>query len=420
MAVVGLTTIVVMVVAPQASAQQMSRTCQPELVASDQVRHVDVGGGRFLEYARGGVLIRCLGQSTTIRADSMARYSDSDRLDFHGSVQFRDSTTSLDADWARYYTRDERLEAHDNVHLIDANTGSVLTGRNLTYYREAPGVRDTAELYATLRPRVEYRESDDPDVEPYVIFGDRVRLKGEGNTWAGGSVTIDRSDFSAKGDSAALDMRLGRGIIVGGAEASGQDSTGYTISGSRIAFRLDESRLNWIQAQDSAEAVSADWEASGDTIEFNIVNELLQSGFVWGSRRRSEAVSASQRIVADSLAIDAPDQLLTEIRGYRAARATTMQDSTQEEADWIAGDTLVARFDSTETGKRVLAVLLAEGSAQAYYHVFPEPGVEGPPAINYSRGRRITAYFKGEQLERVDIIDEADGVYLEPVVRRPP
>ena len=419
-AAVWFFTVAVIAVAPRASAQQMSRTCQPELVASDQVRHVDIGGGRFLEYARGGVLIRCLGQSTTIRADSMARYTDSERLDFHGSVEFRDSTTRLDSDWARYYTTDERLEAYENVHLVDANTGSELTGQNLTYFREAPGVRDTAELYATQRPRVEYRESDDPDVEPYVIYGDRVRLKGEGNTWAGGNVTIDRSDFSAKGDSAALDMSVGEGIIIGGAEANGRDSTTYTILGSKIAFRLEGSRLSWIQAQDSAEALSAEWEASGDTIEFNIVNELLQSGFVWGSGHRSEAVSATQMIVADSLAIDAPDQVLTEIRGYRTAQATTMQDSTQEEADWIAGDTLVARFDSTETGKRVLSVILSEGNAQAYYHVFPEEGVEGPPAINYSRGRRITAYFKDEQLERVDIIDEADGVYLEPVVRRPP
>jgi hypothetical protein len=350
----------------------------------------------------------------------MARYSDADRLDFHGSVEFRDSTTSLDADRARYYTQDERLEAYDNVHLVDANTGSELTGRNLTYFREAPGVRDTAELYATLRPRVEYRESDDPELEPYVIFGNRVRLKGEGNAWAGGDVTIDRSDFSAKGDSAALDMSVGEGVILGAAEATGRDSSTYTVLGSTIAFRLEGSTLEWIQAQDSAEALSAEWEASGDTIEFNIANGLLQSGFVWGTRQRSEAVSVSQAIVADSLAIDAPDQVLTEIRGYRTARATTMQDSTQEEADWIAGDTLVARFDSTETGKRVLSVLFAEGDAQAYYHVFPEDGLEGPPAINYSRGRRITAYFKDEQLERVDILDEADGVYLEPVVRRPP
>ncbi|MGD8726439.1 MAG: OstA-like protein [Gemmatimonadales bacterium] len=366
------------------------------------------------------MLIRCVGQETTIRADSMARYSDSDRLDFHGSVEFRDSTTSLDADWARYYTTDERLEAYDNVRLSDANTGSELTGRNLTYYREAAGVRDTAELYATLRPRVEYREGADPDLEPYVIFGDRVRLKGEGNTWAGGNVTIERSDFSAKGDSAALDMGHGEGMILGGAEASGRDSTAYTIFGSSIAFRLEGSRLNWIQARDSAVALSEEWEAFGDTIEFNIANELLQSGAVWGSQRRSEAVSSSQTIVADSLAIEAPNQVLTEIRGFRMARATTAQDSTQEEPDWIAGDTIVARFDSTEAGKRVLSMLVAAGQAQAFYHVFPEEGVEGPPALNYSRGRQITAYFKDEQLERVDILDEADGVYLEPLVRRPP
>ncbi len=407
-------------VGQEVAAQQLSRTCQPELVSSGQGRHLDLGGGRYIEYASGGVTIRCIGQPTTVRADSMARYSDTDRLEFHGSVRFRDSTTNLDADWARYYTRDERLEAYENVHLLDTKTGSVLTGRNLTYYREAPGVREVAELYATLRPRVEYREADGPEVEPYVIYGDRVRMRGEGNTWAGGNVTIDRSDFSASGDSAALNMEVGEGLIVGDAEASGRDSTAYTIRGSRIAFRLLDNRLSWIQAQDSGEAISADWRAMGDTIEFNIENDLLQSGAVWGLSRRSEAISTTQMIVADSLAIDAPDQVLTEIRGYRRARATTTQDPMQAEPDWIAGDTLAARFDSTETGKRVLTVLRAAGNAHALYHVFPEVGAEAAPAINYSRGRRITAYFRDEQLERVDIIDEADGVYLEPVVRRPP
>jgi lipopolysaccharide export system protein LptA len=415
--------VVVLALAAVPAAAQISRTCNPELLDTGERgagRHIDLGGGRFHQYASGGVLIRCIGQSTTIRSDSLAWYSDLNRLDFVGSVRFRDSTTALDADQARYFPGDERLEASGNVHLEDQSAGSTLTGTNLTYYRAAPGLRDTSVLVATQRPRVEYRERTRPADPPYVIYGDRVRLRGRGQAWASGQVTVDRADFSASGDSADLDIDQEMGTIVGNAEASGRDSAAYAIRGRTVAFRMTDGELRWVQAQDSAEAESAEWHAVGDTIEFSIARNRLQSGIVWGRERRPEAVSATQSIVADSLAIDAPDQVLTEIRGYGAARATTWQDSAQGDPDWLAGETLVARFDSTEAGKRILRSLVAEGGARALYHVLAEADLAVPPSLNYARGRRITVWFREAVLERVDIVEQADGLYLEPIVRRPP
>ncbi len=414
------TTITLTGVGTQSVAAQFSRTCNPVLQSAGEGRHYDLGDGRVHQYLRGGVIIRCAGQNTVIRSDSLAWYPELDRLEFVGSVRFRDSVTVLDATSARYFPSDERLEAFGAVRLEDLRSGSVLTGPQLTYYREAPGLREIEELYAIRRPRVEYRSTRRPSEDAYVIRGERVRLRGGNLAWAGGSVTIDREDFAAKGDSAALDLDGGGGVLVGSAEAMGRDSTGYTIRGRRIAFGLVDDALTWVQALGEGEAISAEWHAVGDTIQFDVENDRLQGGAIWGSETRPRAVSAAQTIQGDSLALDAPDQVLTEVRAFGRTRATTIVDSVAAIEDWLEGDSLVAQFDEFETGERGLVLLRARGNARSLYHVYPEGGGDEPPAINYSRGRQISAYFAEGTLDRVDVVDQADGLYLEPVVRRRP
>ncbi len=397
---------------------QVSRTCTPELASSGgQGRSVDVGRGRYHQFVSGGVRIVCIGQATTVDADSLAWYQDLNRLDFVGRVRFRDATAQLEASSARYYPGDERLEAFGEVRLEDEQSRSLLTGPNLTYYRTAPGIRDTTEMFATRRPTVEYRPAGGDPEDPYMIRGERVRLKGEGLAWAGGEVTIDRVAFSAQADSASLDLGQGLGDLFRQAEARGTDSTSYTIRGEHIAFRIEDGDLSWVQAERDAEAISESWTALGDTIEFTIADNKIQAGGVWGDVTRSVAQSALQTIQADSLAIDAPNQVLSEVRAYGAARAKTMPDSTKEE-DWIEGDTVIARFGDLETGSRGLIMLDAAGDARAFYRVYGEDP-EQRPAINYSRGRRIMVYFRNEALDRVDIVEEADGVFLEPRSRGP-
>ena len=94
-----------------------------------------------------------------------------------------------------------------------SSTGSTLTGPALDYFRVVHGVRDTLEMYATGRPKIRYVESDSAvggkAVEPYLIVGDRVRFKGNDRIWAGGKVTVDRSDFAARSDSMRLDTGPG-------------------------------------------------------------------------------------------------------------------------------------------------------------------------------------------------------------------
>ena len=186
----------------------------------------------------------------------------------------------------------------------------------------------------------------------------------------------------------AANPGLGEHLVNRGAAGGEATSVGGTDT---FLVRLDENGdLTWVQAQDSSEALSTEWVALGDTIEFSIADNLIQAGNVWGVTRRPRVESAEQTIVGDSLAIEAPDQVLSEIRGFGSAVATTAGDTAAADPDWISGDSLLARFDSTEAGKRVLVMLRAEGNARAYYHVFPPEGEVGPPA----------------QLDRIEAVDE--------------
>lgn len=409
--------VAVLWIAPSAFAAQQPRTCRPQLDRAGVMRS-QAGGLR--SFWSGGVWARCINQRTTMYADSVAWYGDLNRMDFVGQVQFRDSAVALDSDRANYFPGDERIEAYGNVQLVNRVTGSTLTGPRLTYWRAAEGLRESSELTSSGRPRVSYRSPSDTAAEPYIIVGERVRLRGESLAWAAGRVTIQRSTIDAKSDSAVLDVSVGEGALIGHAESSGGGgTTAYRISGRQIHFRMTSGSLRWVQAGGLADGQSAEWRVIGDTLEFVLANDLIQAGSAWGDSIVPRAVSATQNFEGDSLVIDAPDQVLSEVRGYGRAKATST-DSVGARADWMAGDTVIARFDSSEAGGRHLARLEARSNARALYHVFDQTNRTRPPAINYSRGHRITALFKADGvLNRVDVVEAADGIYLEPVGRQP-
>ena len=136
-------------------------------------------------------------------------------------------------------------------------------------------------------------------------------------------------------------------------------------------------------------ATSADWELLGDTIEFQLDNDLIQRGSAWGNGTRPQAVSADQTITADSLVFDLPNQVLNEVVAIGNGHATTKGDSLGQGSDWIAGDTVVASFGEQETG-RGLHTLVAHGNATSFYHIYVDSIEAAQPAINYARGRLIT------------------------------
>ena len=418
----------------QAQDTTGGRPCQ---VAVDSVGHytetTNAANEKTLN-GGGGVLAHCVGTSTTISADSFAHYSAVGRLDLIGGVQIRDTGFALDARLARYYLREGRLEAHNNVVAVNRVTGSVLRGPNLNYWRAVPGVRDTVEMYATQRPTVEYRQRPTGDTaanEPYIIVSDRLRMKGDDRVWAGGKVTIDRSDFAARSDSMMLDQTRGVGVLIGGTPSvegrgGGGSAKNYTLVGTRIELALAQRDIRAIKAMGKGQATGSDWILTADTIDLRIADKLLQQTFAWGDSLRPHAISTLYTIQSDSLAIDSPGEVLTESRAFGDAFSTAKRDSTTtaNETDWITGDSLTIRFvqeqDSiTKAARSRLRELVSRGSARALTHHPPDSRdtTQTGPAINYSRGNRITVALLRDRIERVVVAGKADGVHLET---RPP
>jgi len=416
---------------PVDTARGSGRPCQ---VAIDNMpRATQMLSGPDTNYfGAGGVRAHCLGTGTTIAADSFAHYGAFRRMDLVGHVAIRDTGLALDANFVSYFLRDERLEAHNNVVAVNRRTGTVLRGPNLKYWRVAQGVRDTVEMYATQRPTVEYRQStpsDSAQQEPYIIVGDRLRFKGDDRMWAGGKVTIDRSDFASRSDSMQLDQIAGFGVLVGkpsvegrGRAGTGDSGKGYTLVGTRIELTLADREIRAVKALGRGKATGSDWTLTADTIDLHVADRVLQQTFAWGDMARPHAISALYTIQSDSLAIDSPGEVLTESRAFGKAFATAKRDSTTpaNQTDWVTGDSITLRFvqDSDSVTKRPhsrLSELLARGSARALtHHQDKTETTRLGPAINYSRGQQITLTMLRDRIDHVFVIGKADGVHLEP------
>ncbi|HTT67045.1 MAG TPA: hypothetical protein VMF70_03360 [Gemmatimonadales bacterium] len=444
-------------VAAPARAQQgpAGSTCNVQIDSSRHSQfHLD--NGAYDTFAGGGVWAHCREQPTRMYADSVAWYPGNDLLYLMRHVRFEDSTSILNADKVTYYLRQERLYAEGNVYTKNLHTGSDLRGPNLDYYRAAPPLRDTVETYARGRPTMHFYSAPSgtrPDsAEPFVVVADRSRMRGNDQMWGGGNVTIDRSDLAARGDSAELDLGHAVGALLGQPQVNGTGNDAYHLDGNRITFRLTPSHeIRRVISAGQANARGTDWRLKADTIDMTLDSGKVQLVEAWGRRQRPDAVSGLHTIVADSLDIHMPAQLLrlvwayghartttrdTTVREDTTARDTTARDTTARDTtarrgaalvradeDWITGDTLRADFavvrDSAATRPTSeLQHMTAFGSARALYHVeaADTSAARGRKGVNYSRGRRIDiATAAHSKVQTVDIVGTADGVYLEPL-----
>ena len=133
-------------------------------------------------------------------------------------------------------------------------------------------------------------------------------------------------------------------------------------------------------------------------------------------------MSTLNTIEADSLALDTPDEVLTEARAFRHAFSTSKRDSAAA-VDWIAGDSLTAHWtqlaDSGGKTKNELQQIVARGAARSFSHIYSAKDSAGP-SIDYSRGQKIDIALKHARVDRVIVSGRADGVHLEPAPPKPP
>jgi hypothetical protein len=372
-------------------------------------------------FAGGNVRLRCRGTQIAMQSDSVAAYGGS-VVQFIGHVKYRDSSVTMDADRGTYYKNGERWEARGRVQTSNLVTGSSLAGPSLDYYRVVNGVRDTVEMYAVGRPRIRYVPSDSTagNAEPYLIVGDRVRLKADDRIWAGGKVTIDRSDFAARSDSLRLDTGAGSdGALIGGEpilRGLGPDS--FRLSGKRIDLKLADRELDQLIARGTARAVSRDLDLVADTIALDLDQKRLVRTFAWGDPAHTFASSTAYAMRAESLAIESPNQQLREVRGFRSAWLGGAVDTLSKQRDWMRGDTIIAEFASADSAGKPRAVLSrieARKLAQSY-HLDPNPKTPRRPSINYARGDVIVVTMNPPPtggVERVDVRGQVDGIQLE-------
>ena len=399
--------------------------------------HIDSVGGLGIQrvvgsdtnyYAGGFVQLSCIGTRVVMQSDSLiffGRGRNSQAL-FIGHVRYRDSTITMDADRGTYFRSGERWEARGSVLTTNLANGSTMRGPSLDYYRAMPGTRDTAEAYAIGRPTIHSFPRDSGGVrgEPYVVVGDRVRLKGDDRMWAGGRVTIDRSDFSAKGDSLFLDSGSGQeGILVGEPRMRGLGRDSFELTGTRIALALDGSAITYVSALGNGHAVSADLDLVADTIGLDLEQEQLVQTVAWGREIRPRGVTSTHELRGDSVAFDTPGQQLREIRSYTGGWVGGKPDRVSGERDWISGDTIVVTlepWDSAGVERTAVQLIDARGAARSFYRLANGGGPLS--SINYSRGDRIQVRMKppGQQgVDRVDIQGQVDGIHLEPVAVKP-
>ena len=413
-------TLTVALALPQPAAAQAGR-CVFQITNVDRQGAVAETPRGTNYFAGGNVQLRCKGSQVTMQSDSVAAYGGT-VVHFIGNVKYRDSTLTMDADNGTYYKNGEKWEARGRVSTNNLRTGSKLTGPALDYYRVVKGVRDTLVMYSTGRPRIEYATAD-PGAqpgEPYIIVADRVRLKGNDRLWAGGKVTIDRSDFSARGDSLRLDTGKGSdGTLIGGnpiMRGLGRDS--FNLTGKRLDLKLDRRELTYVIAKGNGHAVSKEWDLVADTIGLDIKNRRLERTLAWGDSTRPFATSPAYAMRADSLALDTPGQQLKEVRGFGTAWLGGTIDDRTKQRDWMRGDTVVAQFvqrDSAGTRRAALSRIIARKAAQSY-HLDPSPKFPDRPSINYARGDVIVMTMKQgvtSGVDRVDVRGLVDGIQLE-------
>lgn len=428
---------------PAAPDSAAGRPCV--LVVDSLARvHQVASGADTNVYMAGGVLAHCRGTGTSFRSDSAAYYGGVKRWDMIGRAHVIDTTLTLDANQIVYFLKQGRLDAHHNVVAVNRANHSVLRGPNLTYYRVVAGVRDTTETYATQRPTIDYRGAGASDTsEPYVIVADRFRSKGDDRLWWGGTVTVDRSDLAAHADSMSLDETAGQGFLIGHPSVTGKGAHPYTLTGTRIALGFAQHQLTAVHALGEGRAVGTDWTLTADTIDLRLADRKLQQAFAWGPKDsvHARAVSSTTTLIGDSLALDTPDQVLTEARSYRHAHSTSKRDSLTADslADWISGDTLLAHWvqapDSAGRERATLNRVVARGDGRAFTHTYPaRPDSTRPrpvrpdslrtdsldtrPSLDYTRADAITIALARGKVEQVSANGHVNGMHLDPVAVR--
>lgn len=381
--------------------------------------------GEYNNFVGGGVTGHCPLQQITLVSDSAEWFGDLHMWHLIGHVHYVEPRLTLDSDVATYYLIDEHLLAEGNVHAL-LPSGTTLVGPRMEYYRAAPKIRTVARMIAPNRPTIEVVEKDSTGKPsaPTEVIANTVVMDGDSLVYASQNVVITRPDVIATGDTAAMNSQTQFARLMRKPKIVSRGKKNFTLYGEVIDLFGKEHALERVLSKGKAKSVSDSATMTADTIDFRMATGLLQRAYAWG-KSRARAINPQYDILADSIDLRMPGQRTREIRAVRKAFAQSLPDTAKlhtKERDWMKGDTITAHFDSTPpsptdtSSQPQMKQLLAQGSAQSFYQIAAkDSGVVGP-AINYVKGRDISIAFADRQVQVVNVIDQAQGVYLEPQV----
>jgi lipopolysaccharide export system protein LptA len=390
-------------------------------IEGSQQTNVKLPSGQYNSFMGGGVFARCPAKSVTLRADSLESYGDEGRIFFIGHVHYAEPRLTLTSNYLTYYQVDERIVANGDVDAL-LPSGSTMRGPFAEYQRVIPGRRPDPILIATGRPtfNIVQKDSADRPQEPTIVVANNVTMRGDSLVFAGGQVQVTRTDVLARGDSMFLDGQHDITVLLRDPSIEGKRDRPFTLKGDRIVLTGRDRKLERVLSTGKAVAVSQDMTLSSDTIDLRVANDLLQRAIAFGPGR-AHASSTAQKMTSDSIDVTMPNQRVQEVHAVRKAVAEGTPDSTRFKADtvdWMRGDTIVARFDTTvrkdSANTARMKEIVAVGNARSFYHLAPSDSTQRRPAINYVVGKEIVVAFDQQKVSRVTVVDQAAGVYLEP------
>lgn len=413
---------------PAARNPAQDRRCQLVIdnVDREGVRTRMLGTSTENYFAGGNVRLHCRGQQVRIWTDSIASYQGT-VVQFIGNFKYEDETARVTSDFGTYYKADQRWEANGNVIYLNSRDSSKLTGPMAVYRQKVRGVQELAEVYAERRPTLTLAAKDSANrpAEPYVVVGDRIRMRGEDLMWAGGNVTIDRTDLRGRGDSLQLDNgKAGAGALIGHASIHRAAADSFALAGKRIDLTLTKRELSSVIGRDTATLTSKDLDLTAENIKLRLEARSVVQTTAWGKAPRPQALSDDYEVRGDSLAVDTPGEQLKELRAYRNAWVGFKPDSGKGERDWLSGDTVVASFvqRSTPAGpKSALQRLEARRQAKSFYRITGTGTAGGRPSINYAGADKIVltmAVGDSTKIDRVEMVGNVHGMQLQPRIAR--
>lgn len=388
-------------------------------------------------YISGGVDATCAGQGNRLLADSAEHYADRGELILIRRVRYTDARVRMTSDRMVYYTNEERLHATGSVQGT-TDGGTRFAGPEMTYLRARAGVREVSAWRAPGRPTVWLAPQPRPAATPAVavrprerpttpattvdtvqVIGDVVSSENDSLVWAVGAVRITRTDLRATADSARMDQGIGLAELRRAPRIVGTGERAYTMVATEIDLYSRDEQLERVRGHGEGRIDADSMILRADTLDLRLVAQEMDRVQAWGGRAHADG--SAQQMEADSLDMRLPRQRLEEVRAVGRAVTRSRPDSLtirSAESDWIAGDTIIARFetltppgDTAETTR--MRDVVATGTARAFYQVGTSDGDPTMPNLSYNRGRRITVTFEEGAVRDVLVEERASGLYLE-------